>query len=139
MSTNPSPKVTYSSHQYKTKGWRAGAGGSERNGTTENFLTRLTHRENCQPESGFNVTAGCNHSARARGIPTRTCREIMHEYSSLRISRGRSERFVDEPKPKPTRYRSVDFYANSYTQAHISLLGWDQSYCVSQRRPKRCR
>lgn len=92
-------------------------GGSEKNGTTESSLTRLTHRENCQPESGFSVTAGCNHSARARGIPTRTCREIMHEYSSLRISRGRSERFVDEPKPKPTRYRSVDFFLRKFIDA----------------------
>ena len=100
-------KVPYSF--INVKGWRAGVDGSEKNGTTESSLTKLTHRENCQPESGFSVTVGCDHSAPARGIPTRTCREIMHEYSSLRISKERSERFVDEPRSKPIRYQSAYF------------------------------
>jgi len=96
-----------SSFLTQSKGWRVGADGSEKNETTESFLMRSIHPKTPRRGSGFNGTVGCDPSALARGIPTRTCREIMREYSSSRISSGLNVRFADARKKKAAQYRSV--------------------------------
>ena len=81
--------------------------GSEKNETTESSPTRLIHQETYLRELGFNTTVGCDPSVPAHGIPTKTYREIMREYSSSRISGEQSEQFADAPRKKEAQYQSV--------------------------------
>jgi hypothetical protein len=68
---------------------------------------RSTPPKMSQPGPGFNGTVGCDPSVPARGIPTRTYREIMREYSSSRISRGLNVEFGDARKKRVVQYQSV--------------------------------
>jgi hypothetical protein len=98
---------------------------------------RSIHPKTSRRRSGFNGTVGCNPFAPARGIPMRTCRGIMREYSSSKTSSGLNVRFADARKKKAAQYRLVH-----HVQAcpHGSLtfpcpLGWDKGDRVSQGCP----
>jgi hypothetical protein len=116
-----------------------GATANVKKKTTFNSLMRLTHRwtflRGCA-SSGIEV---CDRSVPARGIRTRTCRGIMHAFSSLKTSSVRSALSKEEQKRISLLFRCercACVSRNTYRRLYYSQ--GTVSQCTSRTFHKKC-